>query len=206
MVHIRCTIGSPSLRLPSIPSLDKELWRKGKKTMHKQTIASQTGSSNALNTGQFQPSSNPTPRRSLWRVIAPTAGVLLAVMTIVAWMLLPRLTQPSAPAGQRKATPTTAPATPMPGLTQQYTFTAQDSGKTIRYGITTRFSLRLHQQHYPPQKLQLSCSPQGALGTITNVPSAAPPFYTVAYQANEAGICTLKNGNFILTVVIVQSS
>lgn len=174
--------------------------------MHKQTIASQTRPSNALNKGQFQPPLNPTRRRSLWRVIVTTSVVLLAVVAIVAWMLLPHLMQPSAPIGQREATPTTAPATPTPGLTQQYTFTAQDSGKTVRYGVTTRFSLRLHQQQYPPQKLQLSCSPQGALGTITNVPYAAPPFYTAAYQANEAGTCTLKNGNFILTVVIVQSS
>jgi hypothetical protein len=102
------------------------------------------------------------------------------------------------------AQPTTAPVTPTLGLTQQYAFTAQDSGKTIRYGITTRFSLSLNQQQYPQQKLQLSCEPQGALGSVTGVPYVAPPLYAVRYQANEAGTCTLKNGSFILTVVIVQ--
>ena len=142
--------------------------------MQKQPVASGTRSSNALNNGQFQQPLNQTPRqrRSPWRVIATAAVVLLALVTIFAWMLLPHLTQPSATANHDKTTPTTAlatptlqvtptatptlPATSTPELTQQYAFTAQDSGKTITYVVTTRFSIALNPQQYPQHNLQLS--------------------------------------------------
>jgi hypothetical protein len=102
------------------------------------------------------------------------------------------------------AQPTTAPVTPTPGLTQQYTFIALDSGKTVTYAVTTRFSVSLDQQQYPEQNIQISCEPQNALGSITGAPSVAPPLYAVRYQTIEPGTCTIKNGSFILTVVIVQ--
>jgi hypothetical protein len=100
--------------------------------------------------------------------------------------------------------PTSVPATTTLGLTQQYAFTAQDNGKTITYGITTRFSLSLDQQHYPSQNLQLSCQAQNALSAISNAPYAAPPLYAVGYETIAAGNCTIQNGNFILTVIVID--
>lgn len=102
--------------------------------------------------------------------------------------------------------PTSVPTTTTSGMTQQYAFTAQDSGKTITYGVTTRFSLSLDEQQYPRENLQLSCPTQNALSSISNAPYAAPPLYAVGYETVAAGNCTIKDGNFTLTVVVIGST
>jgi hypothetical protein len=106
------------------------------------------------------------------------------------------------PAG-RTPTPLATPAQTPPSLTQQYSFTAQDSGRTLTYTVTSRFGITLNSQKYPKSHLQVICSPQDTLGSISNIPSVAPPLYAVRYQGVEPGICTIKNGSFFLTVRIV---
>jgi hypothetical protein len=88
-------------------------------------------------------------------------------------------------------------------LTQQYEFTAQDSGKTATYTVTSRFTLILNALVYPKANLKLTCHPEATIGTITNLPAETPPLYAVRYEAEEPGSCTIKNGAFLLTVNII---
>ncbi len=99
------------------------------------------------------------------------------------------------------ATPSLLPATPK--LTQQYEFTEQDSGRTVTYTVTTRFEIIFNQQQYPKKNLQLSCTPPEVLGSISNLPSVTPPLYAVRYEAVQPGLCTIRNGTFLLTVRII---
>lgn len=103
----------------------------------------------------------------------------------------------------------TASGTVSPGtsqLTQQYDFTEQDSGRTVTYTVTSRFEIVLNQQKYPKKNLQVSCNPAGTLGAVSNLPSETPPLYAVRYQGVQAGMCTIQNGTFLLTVRIIALS
>lgn len=97
-----------------------------------------------------------------------------------------------------------SPGTPQ--LTQQYDFTEQDSGRTLTYTVTSRFEIILNQQKDPKENLRVSCSPAGTLEAISNLPSETPPLYAVRYQGVQAGMCTIKNGSFLLRVKIIALS
>jgi hypothetical protein len=73
------------------------------------------------------------------------------------------------------------------------------------YGITSRFEIFLNEQQYPKQDMQVACTPSGTLGTVTNLPHADPPLYVVRYEGIQPGVCTIKNGAFLLTVRIIGS-
>jgi len=94
--------------------------------------------------------------------------------------------------------------TPTPQLTQQYEFTEQDSGRTAIYTVTSRFGISLNQQKYPKKNIQISCTPPGTLGSVSNLPSVTPPLYAVRYEAVRSGLCTIKNGTFLLIVRIIS--
>jgi hypothetical protein len=95
--------------------------------------------------------------------------------------------------------------TPMPQLTQQYEFTERDSGRMVTYIVTSRFGIILNQQKYPKKQIQVSCTPAGTLGSISNLPSVAPPLYAVRYEGVQPGICTIRNGPFFLSVKILAA-
>ncbi len=97
--------------------------------------------------------------------------------------------------------PSLLPAPPQ--LTQQYDFTEHDSGSTLTYTVTTRFEIIFNPQQYPKTNLQLSCTPPEVMGSISNLPSVTPPLYVVRYEAVEPGLCTIRNGTFLLTVGII---
>ncbi len=111
---------------------------------------------------------------------------------------------PQVPTPQPTATiPGNHLSTATPQLTQQYEFTEQDSGRTVTYSVTSRFGISLNQQKYPKKNLQLSCSPPGTIGSVSNLPSVPPPLYAVRYQGVQPGQWTITNGTFLLTVRIV---
>jgi len=93
--------------------------------------------------------------------------------------------------------------TPTPQLTQQYDFTEQASGRTITYTVTSRFEIILNQQRYSKKNVQVSCTPPGTLGSVSNLPSVTPPLYVIRYEGVQPGLCTIKNGTFLLTVRII---
>jgi hypothetical protein len=101
------------------------------------------------------------------------------------------------PGGQSSATPQ---------LTQQYEFTEKDSGKTVTYTVTSRFGIILDQQKYPKNNIQVACTPQGVLGSISNIPSVVPPLYALRYEGVQPGVCTIKDETFLFTVKIIALS
>jgi len=123
------------------------------------------------------------------------------------FILLVSCASPASTQGTKRqalATPGDPTPTPTsPQLTQQYEFTVQDSGRTVTYTATSRFGITLNSQKYPKRNMQVSCSPQGTLGSVSNIPSVAPPLYAVRYEGVGPGICTVKNGTFFLIVRIV---
>ena len=120
-------------------------------------------------------------------------------------ILLVSCASPASAKGTARQAPTTPtnPTLAPSQLTQQYEFTAQDSGRTLTYTATSRFGVTLNAQKYPKSHLQISCSPQGTIGSVSNIPSVAPPLYAIRYQGVGPGICTIKNGTFYLIVRIV---
>jgi hypothetical protein len=98
--------------------------------------------------------------------------------------------------------PTSPQATSVSTPSSQYEIRAQDSGKTFTYTVTTRFSVILDQNQYP--KSDLSCQPQGIIGSISNIPEVQPPLYAARYEAVQSGTCKLKDGSFEVTIHIIQ--
>ena len=100
------------------------------------------------------------------------------------------------------SSPTPPQATSVPTPSNQYEIRAQDSGKTFTYTVTTRFTVILDQNQYP--KSDLSCQPQGIIGSISNIPEVQPPLYAARYEAVQPGTCELKDGSFEVTVHVIQ--
>ncbi len=126
------------------------------------------------------------------------------VLLGLACLFLLSCSHPGSPPGTTAPqTSVTSPSvTPTSALTPQYDFTAQDSGRTVTYVVTSRFEIFLNQQQYPKQNLQVSCTPPGTIGSVSNLPYAAPPLYVVRYEGVQPGVCIIKNGTFLLTVRI----
>jgi len=122
-------------------------------------------------------------------------------------------TTPQASASPANHTPTPLPPTPTlaptltptltPSQTTQQSFTAQDSGRTVTYTITSRFMISFDSQKYPKKNIQVSCLPTDTIGDIMNLPYVPPPLYAVRYEGIKPGVCTITNGNFRLTVRII---
>ena len=126
----------------------------------------------------------------------------------LAFLLLVSCANPASTQGTTpQRTPTTPSSqistTPTPQLTQQYEFTERDSGRTLTYTVTSRFGIILNQQRYPKKNIQVSCTPPETIGSISNIPSVTPPLYAIRYEGVQPGLCTIKNGTFLLTVRIV---
>lgn len=126
----------------------------------------------------------------------------------LAFLLLVSCANPASTQGTTPQRTPTAPSnhlsiTPTPQLTQQYEFTEQASGRTITYTVTSRFEIILNQQRYSKKNVQVSCTPQGTLGSVSNLPSVPPPLYVIRYEGVQPGLCTIKNGTFLLTVRII---
>ena len=81
-----------------------------------------------------------------------------------------------------------------------YTITEKDKGKTLTYGLTTRFTVILDGKKYPKEKL--SCAPDGVIGSVSNIPSVALPLYAARFEGVQIGTCTLKDGVFSVTIKI----
>jgi hypothetical protein len=88
-----------------------------------------------------------------------------------------------------------------PQLSTTYEITEADNGKTFTYTVTSRFSVILDGKKYPPA--DHSVAPTDIIGYISNVPSVDPPLQAVRYEGVNPGTCTIRNGDFAVTVIIV---
>lgn len=143
----------------------------------------------------------------VWRLRVYGAALSGIFLGLVSLFLMSCTNSVNQQQSKPQRTPTTAvnqpSASSTPYLTQQYQFTQQDSGRTVTYTITSRFGIILNAQKYPKSKIQLSCLPSETLGSISNIPSVAPPLYAVRYEGVRPGVCLIKDGTFHLTVIIV---
>jgi hypothetical protein len=109
------------------------------------------------------------------------------------------------------STPGTMPKQPSPSVSTTSSslpayltqFMEQDSGRTVTYTVTSRFGITLNSQKYPEKNVQVSCTPPRTIESVSNLPSVPPPLYAVRYEGVQPGLCTIKNGTFLLTVRII---
>jgi hypothetical protein len=107
------------------------------------------------------------------------------------------------------------PATPLPTepqVTIDWTgwtpsageIVASDSGKSFDFWLTSRFSIVLKVSDYPAANLELTCNPEIVLGRISNVESVPPDNYVIRYEASGLGQCTIQNGQFEVTINVIN--
>jgi predicted small lipoprotein YifL len=95
--------------------------------------------------------------------------------------------------------PTVAALTPGPGE-----IVAADNGKTFTIGLTWRIALVLREDQYPAKDLTVTCTPGPVLGGISNVESAPAGYVVRRYEGVDLGQCVLRNGDFSVTVDVVD--
>jgi len=89
--------------------------------------------------------------------------------------------------------------TPSPGEIM-----AGDSGKSFDFWLTSRFSIILNESDYPVANLDLTCNPKIVLGRISNVEPVPPDYYVIRYEGSGLGQCTIQNGQFEVTINVVN--
>ncbi len=77
-----------------------------------------------------------------------------------------------------------------------------DNGKTFTYHITDRFSVFLDDATYPVKNL--SCAPTGIIGYVSNGSFRGPNNYPIMFEAAAEGQCVLKDGDFSVTIVVMN--
>ena len=89
--------------------------------------------------------------------------------------------------------------TPSPGE-----ILSSDAGKDFSIRITSRISLILREEEYPVADLELQCTPVDTLGRISNVPVVPAGYYVFRYEGLRAGVCTVQNGQFVITIKVID--
>src|SRR5690242_17719364 len=108
---------------------------------------------NQMDNNRFTPSEFDTRARHQRSSSAISVWALLCF----GFILMVSCASPASTSGTRPQRTPTAPSNQSPTalpLTQQYDFTAQDSGRTVAYTITSRFEIFLNQQQYPKQNVK----------------------------------------------------
>ena len=89
--------------------------------------------------------------------------------------------------------------TPMPGE-----IIASDSGKSFDIWITSRVSIILNKTEYPVANLEQNCVPKDVLGQVSNIPVIPPDYYVIRYEGVWLGQCIIRNGQFEVTINVVN--
>lgn len=89
--------------------------------------------------------------------------------------------------------------TPSPGEV-----VASDSGKSFDIWITSRVSIILNKTDYPFANLEEHCVPKDILGQVSNIPDVPADFYVIRYEGVGLGQCTIRNGQFKVTINVVN--
>lgn len=105
---------------------------------------------------------------------------------------------------------TAAPTAQFPAPTEAWTpspqdgISANDSGKAFEIWITSRIAILLNGAEYPMADLTVTCTPNVVLGRVTNIPPVPAPFYVIRYEAVDLGECTIRNGQFHVSILVVS--
>jgi len=75
-----------------------------------------------------------------------------------------------------------------------------DAGQTFTYDVNTRFTVYLDSTDNPPQ--DLTCTPDGIIGVVTDVPSVAPPMYAARFEAIAPGTCKLSDDHYHARITV----
>ena len=78
-----------------------------------------------------------------------------------------------------------------------------DSGSAYSYRIGSRFSVTLDSAKYPKDDFSITCTPEGAVGSISNIPAVTPPRYVLRFEGTKAGVCQLRDREFKVQVRFV---
>jgi hypothetical protein len=81
---------------------------------------------------------------------------------------------------------------------------ASDSGKSVDFWLTSRFSIVRKESDYLVANLELICNPDVVFGRIFNVEPAPPDSHVVRYEGSGLGKCIIQNGQFDVTINIVS--
>lgn len=77
---------------------------------------------------------------------------------------------------------------------------AEDSGKVFTYSVTSRFTVFLDPNKFPPKELK--CDPEGIIGYVSNVPAAFNGLTPSRFEGVQEGTCNLKDRDFNVTIKI----
>lgn len=109
---------------------------------------------------------------------------------------------------------TTTPATPAPTSSEIYPTLAwtpsssdivpSNSGSSYKYWITSRFMIVLNEVDFPQANLVVDCVPPDILGRVSNIPPVPSGYYVLRYEGTALGTCTIRNGDFVVTINIVE--
>ncbi len=122
-------------------------------------------------------------------LLAPAIFACQAVTQV-----LPTETSPAVPLIVTQSTPSSI-------IAQSPQIQLSDNGKTFTYRITDRFSVFLDDARHPVANL--SCSPDGIIGYVSNGSMRGPNQYPIMFEAVAAGQCMLKDGDFSATIEVV---
>ena len=81
---------------------------------------------------------------------------------------------------------------------------ASDSGNSFDFWVTSRFSIVLKESENPAANLELHCNPEIVLGRISNVEPAPLDYYVMRYEGVRLGQCTIQNGQFEVTINVID--
>lgn len=81
---------------------------------------------------------------------------------------------------------------------------ADDSGNTYEIWITSRVAIILDRTVYPPENLTETCTQEGVLGRVSNLPEVPPPYYAVRYEGVKVGECLIRDGSFQVTIKVAE--
>jgi hypothetical protein len=89
---------------------------------------------------------------------------------------------------------------PLAELRQQAKIKMEDNGKTFTFAVASRFFVFLDDMNYPAT--ELTCSPEGIIGLISNGSLRGPGLYPVMFEGAQVGKCMLTDRDFSVQIEI----
>jgi len=118
-------------------------------------------------------------------------------------------TQASSPSPEATSAPPTTTlvvtSDPIPEVSDQVEISVKDNGRTFTYKVTGRFMVFLDRTTYPEN--EYTCTPEGITAWVSNASGLYSPelnLTSVGFEGVQPGVCVLTNGDFSITIRIVD--